>query len=90
VAPGGTHQHHRQPEASIMLKEIPVKDLKQGDLVDLEGDQFADPHKDNVLLVDMYQEVDEIDPETDGCICVYFTNHTCAFPPDHLVRVQRD
>ena len=73
-----------------MYIETAVKDLKEGDLVDLEGDIYADPDHDKPLLVDTYQEVDRLEPEGEGCICVYFVDFTCAFPPEHRVRVQRD
>lgn len=73
-----------------MLIETAVKDLKQGDLVDLEGDIHADPAHDNSLLFGFFQEVDTLEPESAGCICVHFVDSCFVFPAAHSVRVQRD
>lgn len=66
---------------------ISIKDLKPGDRVDLEGDAIADPSNDKPLLANEFQVVESLEPEGDGCICVYFTDFTCGFPPDHQVKL---
>ncbi len=65
-----------------------VKDLVPGDLVALDGDEFADPDRSNTLLEHEFQCVDELEAETPACTCVYFDNFTCGFPPEHEVRVK--
>lgn len=70
--------------------------LKIGDRVDLENDIFADPCAKNSLgLGDSehpefayeFQTVHEIEQESADCICVYFDNFACGFPPDHWIDV---
>lgn len=66
-----------------------VKDLKPGDLVDLEGDCIADPSSDKSLLANEYQEVVSIEIETPTCTLVYFSDFVSGFPPEHLVKVMK-
>ena len=61
-------------------------DLQPGDLVDLEGDNFADNGEHPEFEFEL-QEVAELDRETPGCLAVYFSNFACGFPPDHLLEV---
>ncbi len=72
--------------------------LRIGDRVDLEGDIFADPRggaSDSLSMVDSehpefayeFQEVMEIERESEDCMCVYFINFACGFPPDHWIDV---
>lgn len=67
---------------------VMVKDLKDGDRVDLEGDVHADPDSTNRLLQHEYQVVESIEQETRECVCVYFTDFVCGFPSEHLVKVR--
>lgn len=62
-------------------------DLTPGDLVDLEGDQFADPEKDHPLYQYEFQEVMDVDVETSECVCIYFTGVTCGFPHNHELEI---
>ena len=65
-----------------------AKDLKPGDLVDLEGDSIADTGDDPSLEFE-YAEVDSIVWETPNCVRVDFTDHpSVGFPPEHLVVIQ--
>ena len=72
-----------------MLKRI--SELVPGDLVDLEGDKYADTdpyaHWRGVIEFE-YQQVLEIENETPTCICVYFDGITVGFPPEHTVNVE--
>lgn len=70
------------------MKRTRVKDLKPGDRVDLENDIYADPNHDKVLLEHEYMVVDWLERESPGCVCVYFQDFTCGFPPNHVVNVQ--
>jgi hypothetical protein len=65
-----------------------VKDLKPGDLIDLQNDRYADPDGIIVIYECQYCEVAELDQETDTCIVVYFANsHAVGFPPNHKVKL---
>ena len=64
-----------------------VQDLQAGDIVDLEGDKFADPAHNKVELQFEGQTVVTYDWETTQCICVYFESFTCGFPPDHMLPI---
>lgn len=66
---------------------VAIKDLRPGDMVDLEGDKYADPDGGNAMLADRLHEVDFVEVETRGCTCVDFLDYSCGFPPDHEVRV---
>lgn len=66
-----------------------ISELEVGDLVDLEGDQFADPKHDNFLFECEYQVVAEIETETPDCTVVYFDGGAFGFPPQHIVEVQK-
>lgn len=68
-----------------------IRDLKVGDSVDLYGDQYADPNKDDQKpFAFMYETVEEVKQETTNCIRVVFCTITCGFPPDHEVQVFND
>lgn len=72
-----------------MYIETAVKDLKQGDLVDLEGDRFADPDNKLASLSDTLQEVKSLETKSPDCIVVHFWDFPCTLLPEHRVRVQR-
>lgn len=69
--------------------------LRIGDRVDLENDIFADPdgyvsgpnNSSHPEFQYEFQEVLEIERESEDCICVYFNNFACGFPPDHWIDV---
>lgn len=65
-----------------------VDELKPGDLVDLEGDEFADPNGTNETFPFEYTEVEEAKRETSTCVAVAFLGFdVVGFPPDHVVKV---
>lgn len=73
-----------------------VRDLRPGDLVDLEADPYADrPCADGCEDCDLarstfayeYVQVHELEPETADCLVVFFDGHAVGFPPDHRVPV---
>ena len=75
-----------------------VRDLRPGDRVDLQNNEFADPlgfagNGDESEACARngwayeFAEVLEIEPETAGCIRVDFNNFSCGFPPDHWIDV---
>lgn len=66
---------------------VAAKDLKQGMIMDWEGDKYADPHSEEPLFASEYQEVHQIDRES-GCITITSaSNEICGFPPDHMIKV---
>lgn len=69
------------------MSMIKVSDLKEGDLVDLEGDPYADPKSQRAVLKYMLAEVQSVEREALDCICVYFDFDAVGFSSDHLVRV---
>ena len=65
-----------------------IDQLNVGDLVDLEGDPYADPNHTNPAFPFEYAEVCEIERETPNCIAVGFEGFdVVGFPPDHTVEV---
>lgn len=64
-----------------------IDQLRVGDRVDLEGDQYADPGHDRPDFQCEFQVVSEIEHETAYCVVVHFDNFSCGFPPDHMVDV---
>lgn len=66
-------------------------DLIEGDLVDLEGDQYADPDNDNPSYPYLLHTVSYIEQETDNCVAVTFEGGpTVGFPIDHQLRVETE
>lgn len=69
---------------------LEAKDLIEGDLVDLEGDMFADPNKNNVSFKYDFQEVAEINWENPNCVAIGFKGFDIVgFPPWHKLYVTR-
>jgi len=61
-----------------------------GDLVDLEGDKYADPKSDNVSLQCEYMSVVHVEQETPQCVAVAFECFdVVGFPTYHKLRVVR-
>lgn len=68
-----------------------VEELQEGDLVDLEGDQYADPKRAHIAFEFELQEVASIERETPDCIAVAFEAFDIVgFPPGHRVKVRRN
>lgn len=66
----------------------PVREVRVDDLIDLHGDQYADPEADPHLdLAYEYARVEEIERETPNCIVLHTSLTSVGFPPDHEVRV---
>jgi hypothetical protein len=80
---------------SACFKECPVvpvkaRDLRPGQLVDLEEDAIADPLLDHRRYEWEFMEVMEAVPETDACIRVEFDGVSIRFPADHVLAVLND
>lgn len=65
-----------------------IEHLIPGDLIDLEGDEYADPHRDQPDLEFEFVEVEAIQKETEDCWTIYSPQGNWAFPPSH--KVNRD
>ena len=74
----------------MALHRVRVDALVEGDLIDLEGDFYADRRADNPMFPYELARVDETEQETDGCIRVDTQLGSYGFPPDHEVPVERD
>lgn len=67
------------------MQQKKVSDLVAGDLVDLEGDPYAD---EDPTWEFEYGEVEDTERETDDCVRVDFANGgSIGFPPDHLLTL---
>lgn len=65
-----------------------IRDLRPGDLVDLEADPYADPHHDDPALLCELVMVACVERETEDCWLVGFEGRDpCGFPPDHEIEV---
>lgn len=64
-----------------------VQKVKEGDIVDLEGDLFADPERDHLALAYDYQTVNAVDLETETCVVLWIEGFDAVgFPKGHCVR----
>lgn len=81
-------------EAVPVQKTVPVESLRQGDLIDLEGDRYADPDFESIELEFEYARVESIHIEAKvigHLVLVETTSGAFAFPAGHRVpRVWRD
>lgn len=61
-------------------------DLAVGDLVDLEGDKYADPDYASSLAFYRLATVEAVEVETSDCVLVHFEEHgSFGFPRDHVL-----
>ena len=61
--------------------------LKVGDMIDLEGDVYADPGCDHPWMESEYAIVTEVDHETSECVAIGFEGFDLVgFPVQHPLR----
>ena len=66
---------------------VPISELQPGDMIDLEGDIYADPKHNRVEFETEYAIVEAVEPETPACTAVWIEGVDCfGFPPEHLVE----
>lgn len=72
-----------------MIRMTPVADLRGGEQVDLEGDEYADDgDNDSDWMRYEYAVVaGKPERETESCIRVDFDRVSVGFPVDHRVKV---
>lgn len=63
-----------------------VSDIKVGDLLDLQGDTFADNGNHPEFEFE-YQPVYEIEKESADCIVLHCDNFSCGFPPNYFIEI---
>lgn len=80
---------NREMPAGKDYKLVKVRDIRPGDMVDLEGDKYADPDSDPGKGFEFqYALVCEKKQETDDCIVLYFEEDSpVGFPVDHELKV---
>jgi len=64
---------------------VKVRDLKVGDLVDLEGDEILGHHVETAYE---YSEVIEIDQEKPDLIVLYFNGMAAGYDPDKVMIIK--
>ncbi|MBC9705065.1 MAG: hypothetical protein H9W81_08825 [Enterococcus sp.] len=74
-----------------------VTDLVYRDIIDLEGDKYADPHGVDELMAEAFAEVANVEHDTiDGVPHVLVTVNliwedvVVAFPVDHMVPLGKE
>jgi len=66
---------------------VNVRDLREGDYVDLEGDKYADPNNSPFLQSEYVIVAENPKQETENCVAVGFESFdVVGFPSDHMVK----
>lgn len=65
---------------------IRAKDLRPGDLIDLEGCPYVSDEAGMYEYV--YATVHELEQETPDCVCIYVDNHAFGVPSDYEFYVE--
>lgn len=75
-------------------RKVPASAVKPYDVVDFQGDRFADPNGNGESgdghtygYEYEYAVVEKVEAETPNCTVIYSTQVNCGFPPDHLLTV---
>lgn len=68
--------------------KVRADELQVGMLVDLEGDEWADPDRDHSEYEFGYSQVVEVTREALGSVLIEFTDACVAFPPEHMLEVR--
>lgn len=81
----------RVDRTDLLHTMTPVIELCEGDYVDLEGDQYADPNSDpHGLYAFEYAVVQGWEQETPETVLVHFDQTSVGFPTRHKVRVRKE
>ena len=72
---------------SHIYMDTPATEIKVGDMIDLEGDTYADPARDHPWMESEYAIVTEVDHETSECVAIGFESFDLVgFPTHHPLR----
>lgn len=71
-----------------MANLVMAKNIRVGDQLDLEGDEYADTDHDNPLLEFEYAIVEEVELETPQCVAIVTSQGWFAFPAEHELKVE--
>lgn len=71
-------------------KAILARDIHVGDAVNLEGDSYADPHRDHPEFECEYQIVCEVKDEGRAIAIGFDSTDTVGYPPDYVLVVRDD
>lgn len=73
---------------------IAALDVREFDLLDLEGDEFADPGGNGISesgdFTFEFATVEAVERETENCIRIDTDQGSYGFPPDHLIETTLD
>ena len=68
--------------------KLPAWQIQAGDIVDLEGDMYADPAHRHVILESEYVTVVGAERETIKCVRIDFDGFdSVGFPAHHFIKV---
>lgn len=74
-----------------VLTPVAVEDILEGAMVDLEGDQYADPNSDNPLYPYEYVKVIGNERETEECFRLDFSDGaSVGFPINYQLKVWKE
>lgn len=70
-------------------KMVRADQIRQGDIVDLYGDKFADPDEDpgNCYEFENTPVIEIPEAETPNCVLIHFEGVSVGFPPEHELKV---
>lgn len=67
-----------------------AQDVREGDLLDFEGDSIADPTGTNSDFMFEFATVEAVEQETENCVRVDTDQGSYGFPPEHLIETTLD
>ncbi len=68
------------------MDTVYAKNVRKGLQLDPACDAYADPKKDNVVLMFDYATVTDVQQETLSCVRVDTTNGSFGFTPNHRLK----
>lgn len=69
------------------MERILASEVKPGDLLDLFGDSYADPNRDNMLCLEFeLAGVEGVKMEGPNCVVIYTGVINFGCPPTHVLK----
>ena len=76
---------------NITKTRVRAEDIRPGDVVDLEGDRYADPNGEDVSFRHEHAIVSNVERETPECVRLDLADESYGFPvTHHLTRITRN